>query len=103
MSEILEVVLSLSALVFVFSSMLAIGLSLTIAQIIGPLHNARLVVLALVADFGLMPSPAYLTVEAPIFPEARKHRSIRRTYEDFPRLARCGYVRASGKIVRVFE
>jgi BASS family bile acid:Na+ symporter len=64
MSKILEVALSLSALVFVFSSMLAIGLSLTIARIIGPLHNARLVVPALVADFGPAPVPAYLTVKA---------------------------------------
>jgi hypothetical protein len=41
------------------------------------------------------------SLEAPIFPEAGQGLSIRRIYEDFPRLARRGYVRASGKFVRV--
>jgi BASS family bile acid:Na+ symporter len=42
-------------LVFVVSSMLAVGLSLTIGQIIVPLRNKRLVLLALLANFVLMP------------------------------------------------
>jgi BASS family bile acid:Na+ symporter len=41
--------------VFVVSSMLAMGLSVTIGQIAAPLRNVRLVVLALVANFVLMP------------------------------------------------
>jgi BASS family bile acid:Na+ symporter len=42
-------------LVFVISSMLAVGLSLTVGQIVAPLRNARLVLLALVANFVVMP------------------------------------------------
>jgi len=40
---------------FVVSSMLAMGLGLTIREIIAPLRNARLVLLALLANFVLMP------------------------------------------------
>jgi BASS family bile acid:Na+ symporter len=39
--------------------MLAMGLSLTTAQILGPLKNARLVILALLANFVLVPLLAY--------------------------------------------
>jgi BASS family bile acid:Na+ symporter len=49
----------LSVLVFVISSMLSMGLSLTIQQIIDPLKNVRLVILALVANFILVPVVAY--------------------------------------------
>ena len=42
------------------SSMLAMGLSLTMAQILQPLKNVRLVVLALLANFVLVPLLAYL-------------------------------------------
>ena len=45
---------------FVISSMLALGSSLTIAQIIEPLRNVRLVVLALLANFVAMPVVALL-------------------------------------------
>jgi BASS family bile acid:Na+ symporter len=40
--------------------MLAMGLSLTMAQITGPLKNVRLVVLALLANFVLVPALAFL-------------------------------------------
>ena len=60
MSEILEVVLNLSLYLFVISSMLAMGSNLTVAQIIEPLKNARLVILALLASFVLVPAVAYL-------------------------------------------
>lgn len=43
---------------FVISSMLALGTSLTIAQIIQPLRNVRIVVLALIANFVAMPLAA---------------------------------------------
>ncbi len=46
-------------LVFVVSSMLAMGLSLTVAQIAAPLRNVRLVALALLANFVLMPAGAF--------------------------------------------
>lgn len=60
MSDILQVIMSLSVLVFVICSMLAMGLSLTNSQIIEPLRSARLVILALVANFILVPIVAYL-------------------------------------------
>jgi bile acid:Na+ symporter, BASS family len=44
---------------FVVSSMLAMGTGLTVAQIIEPLRNARLLVLALLANFILMPLGAF--------------------------------------------
>lgn len=60
MSDILQVIMQLSVLVFVITSMLAMGLSLTVKQIIDPLRNARLVILALIANFVLVPILAYL-------------------------------------------
>jgi predicted Na+-dependent transporter/heat shock protein HslJ len=59
MSAILDVIANLAVLVFVVSSMLAMGLSLTIPQILAPLSNARLVILALVANFVIVPALAY--------------------------------------------
>lgn len=62
MSEILNVIMQLSVLVFVISSMLAMGLSLTMSQIKEPLRSVRLVILALVANFVLVPVLAYLVL-----------------------------------------
>jgi predicted Na+-dependent transporter len=59
MSETLIVIAQLAGLVFVVGSMLAMGLSLMVAQIIQPLKNMRLVILALVANFILAPALAY--------------------------------------------
>ena len=50
---------AISGLTFVVASMLATGLSLTVAQILQPLKNARLVILALLANFVLVPLLAY--------------------------------------------
>ena len=47
--------ISVAMLAFVLSSMLAMGLGLTVSQIIAPLRNARLVVLSLLVNFVLMP------------------------------------------------
>ena len=71
MNEILETLAALSVLVFVIGSMLSMGLSLTLAQIIEPLKNARLVILALVANFILVPLLAYaitwvIPLDAPV-------------------------------------
>jgi BASS family bile acid:Na+ symporter len=55
MTEILETLAMLSVLVFVIGSMASMGLSLKMPQIIAPLKNARLVILALVANFILVP------------------------------------------------
>jgi len=60
MEQILTVIMQISVLVFVVTSMLAMGLNLTVSQIVAPLRNARLVILALVANFVLIPLLAYL-------------------------------------------
>jgi len=60
MSELLLTLARLSVLVFVMGSMASMGLSLKIKQIVEPLKNFRLVVLALVANFILVPLVAYL-------------------------------------------
>ena len=53
--EVLQTGAKVAVLVFVISSMLTMGLSLTIAQIVAPLRNLRLVALALLGNFVLMP------------------------------------------------
>ena len=55
----LSTIAALSGLLFVVGSMLATGLSLTVAQIVQPLKNARLVILALLANFVLVPLLAF--------------------------------------------
>ena len=47
MSEIISVIAQISALTFILTSMLAMGLSLTVKQIMDPLRNTRVVLLAL--------------------------------------------------------
>ena len=49
--ELLSKAATVAMLSFVVSSMLAMGAGLTIPQIAEPLRNARLVVLALLANF----------------------------------------------------
>lgn len=53
--ELLSKIVPIAMLTFVVSSMLAVGLSLTIGQIIEPLRNGKLVFVALLANFVLMP------------------------------------------------
>ncbi len=60
MSEILTVIAQISVLTFIITSMLAMGLSLTIAQIAEPLKDVRRVLLALLASFVLVPGLAFL-------------------------------------------
>jgi len=62
MSEILPVITQLAIVVFVVTSMLAMGLSLTIPQILQPLKKPLLVILALVANFVLVPVLAYIII-----------------------------------------
>jgi BASS family bile acid:Na+ symporter len=57
--EILSKVIPIAMLAFVLSSMLSMGLSLTVAQILAPLRNYRLIVFALLANFVLMPFAAF--------------------------------------------
>lgn len=56
----METVATLSLLVFVIGSMASMGLSLKIKQIVAPLKDLKLVVLALVVNFVLVPIVAYL-------------------------------------------
>jgi BASS family bile acid:Na+ symporter len=58
--ELLHTGAKAAVLIFVVSSMLAMGLGLTIRQIVTPLRNGRLVVLALLANFVLMPLGAVI-------------------------------------------
>jgi BASS family bile acid:Na+ symporter len=53
--ELLSQAASLAMMCFVISSMLAMGAGLTLSQIIEPLRDRRLVVLALLANFIVMP------------------------------------------------
>jgi BASS family bile acid:Na+ symporter len=57
--DLLSKAATIAMLGFVVSSMLAMGAGLTVAQIIEPLRNARLVTLALLANFVLMPLGAF--------------------------------------------
>ena len=56
----LERAVPVATLVFVLSSMLAMGLGLKVAQITAPLRNLRLVSLSLLANFVVMPLGAIL-------------------------------------------
>jgi bile acid:Na+ symporter, BASS family len=56
--ELMQKATSVAMLIFVLSSMLAMGLGLTVSQLITPLRNARLVVLSLLANFVVMPLAA---------------------------------------------
>src|SRR5205809_6510414 len=56
--ELLQKASSVAMLAFVLSSMLAMGLNLTVGQIISPLRNVRLVTLSLLVNFVLMPLAA---------------------------------------------
>jgi BASS family bile acid:Na+ symporter len=59
LAELLSKGATVATLSFVVSSMLAMGAGLTVSQIFEPLRNARLVMLALLANFVLMPLGAF--------------------------------------------
>ena len=60
MDEYFAEVQSISTLVFAVSSMLTVGFSYTLREIVRPLRNARLVIAVLVANFVMVPLLAYL-------------------------------------------
>ena len=62
MFELLTTIFALALAVFVIGSMMAMGLSLTMRMIIEPLRNVKLVVLALLGNFVLVPILAYLII-----------------------------------------
>lgn len=59
MSEILIQLANVAILTFVLSSMVALGLSLTVQQIVTPLRNARLVIMGILANFVVAPAAAW--------------------------------------------
>jgi BASS family bile acid:Na+ symporter len=70
MSELLETLATLSVLVFVIGSMTSMGLSLKLPQIMSPLKNVKLVVLALVANFIVVPIIAIVITLVILMPAA---------------------------------
>jgi BASS family bile acid:Na+ symporter len=58
--EALAKAVPIAMLTFVVSSMLAVGLSLTVREIVTPLRNGKLLTLAVLANFVLMPLAAIL-------------------------------------------
>ncbi len=61
-AEFLVVLAQLSGVGFVITSMLAMGMNLTMAMILQPLRNGRLVIMSLAANFLLVPLLAYVIV-----------------------------------------
>lgn len=59
MTDVLATLANVAILAFVLSSMVSLGLSLTVRQVTEPLRNVRLVVLALVANFVVAPAAAW--------------------------------------------
>lgn len=55
----LDVLVGVSTLVFVVTSMVAMGLSLTVKQVLDSLSNGRMVALALVVNFVAVPAAAF--------------------------------------------
>jgi len=63
--EVLNTLYNLMGLVFVLGTICSMGLSLTIAQITGPLRNVRVVIVALLANFVVPPILAFILI--PVF------------------------------------
>jgi BASS family bile acid:Na+ symporter len=61
--ELLNTLYNLMSLVFVLGTMASMGLSLTIAQITGPLRNARFVIVALLANFVVPSILAFILIQ----------------------------------------
>jgi len=60
--ELLNTLYNLMGLVFVLGTIISMGLSLTMAQITGPLRNVRFVIMALLANFAIPPIAAILLI-----------------------------------------
>ena len=59
MKEIVEIVFDVSMLAFVAGIMVTLGLGLSVSQIIAPFKNTRMVILALIANFVIVPLFAF--------------------------------------------
>ena len=60
--DFLNTLYNLMGLVFVLGTIISMGLSLTIAQITGPLRNARFVIVALLANFVIPAILAFILI-----------------------------------------
>lgn len=60
--ELLNTLYNLMGLVFVLGTICSMGLSLTMAQITGPLRNGRFVIMALLANFVVPPILAFILI-----------------------------------------
>jgi BASS family bile acid:Na+ symporter len=72
MTEFLGSLLNIATLVFAVSSMLSVGFSYTLRELIEPLRNAHLVIGALVANFVLVPLLAYVITQFLSIGDARE-------------------------------
>jgi len=63
LNEFFSAIAGISGLLFVVTSMLAMSLSLSVQQMTQPLKNVRLVILALLANFVLVPLLAYIIIK----------------------------------------
>jgi BASS family bile acid:Na+ symporter len=64
MMAVLQHAVPIATLIFVVSSMVAMGLGLKISEITAPLRNLRLMAMSLLANFVLMPAAAVLLAKA---------------------------------------
>jgi len=55
MKEIFDIVFNVSVVIFVAGSMIALGLTLTVSQIIASFKNTKLIILALISNFVIVP------------------------------------------------
>ena len=60
--ELLNTLYNLMGLVFVLGTVISMGLSLTMNQITGPLRNMRFVIMALLANFVIVPVAAIILI-----------------------------------------
>lgn len=60
--ELLNTLYNLMGLIFVLGTIISMGLGLTMAQVTGPLRNARFVVMALLANFVVPPIAAFVLI-----------------------------------------
>ena len=103
LAEFIGAIAGLSGLLFVVTSMLAMGAALTMTMILQPLKNTKLVILALVANFILVPALAYvITLVLPISDDQKIAlivlgcRPARRSCPSWPRTPKATSASASG-------
>jgi BASS family bile acid:Na+ symporter len=72
MADLLSPLLNIATLTFAVSSMLSVGFSYTVRELIEPLRNTRLVIGALIANFVLVPLLAYTITTFMSLGEARE-------------------------------